>query len=66
MVTPHHLPKKKGALKSTQKSLCFLRGNFLVSHSNEYISKKYFKLTYLSVLKHLIDVILPTKNKIIM
>ena len=28
MSTPHHLPKKSGALKSTPKISLFLRGNF--------------------------------------
>ena len=33
VATPYHLPKKRGALKSTKKISLFLEANFLVSHS---------------------------------
>ena len=40
MVTPHHLPKKRGVLKKHPK-ISFLRApNFLVSH-NDFRSKRY-------------------------
>ena len=42
MATPHHLPKRRGSLKSTPKISLFLRGNFSVSHSTRFTWSKHF------------------------
>ena len=55
MATPHHLPKKRGALKSTPKISFFLEAISAVSHTllvaNHYIKTKPNKPTIIATTK---------------